>query len=85
MMPGCCKGRLTDLKPAVEVKVEIVDLKVPDHWHNLLHCLWSKAVGGPDYVKAEWIELENILFQAAAKALQKEEPRVESANRFCGA
>lgn len=73
------------MKPAVEVEVEIVDLKVPDHWHTLLHRLWSRAVGAPDYVKADWIELENILFQAAAKTLQKEPPEFPPDHLLCGA
>jgi len=51
--------------------LEIDDLKVPDQWHTLLHRLWSKAVGAPDYVKAEWIELEGILCQAATKLASK--------------
>ena len=51
----------------LELKVDSVDIKIPDQWHTLLHRLWSKAVGAPDYVKSEWIELESILFQATAK------------------
>jgi hypothetical protein len=51
----------------LEAGVDSIDVKVPDQWHTLLHRLWSKAVGAPDYVKAEWIELESILFHAAAK------------------
>lgn len=27
-------------------------------WHRLLHILWTKAVGQPDYDKATWLELE---------------------------
>jgi hypothetical protein len=45
------------------------DVRVPDQWHTLLHRLWSKAVGGPDYVKAEWMELETILLHASARLL----------------
>lgn len=40
---------------------------LPDKWHNLLHRLWSKATSHPDYVKAEWVELEGILVRCAAK------------------
>ena len=40
-------------------------LKLPNEWHNLLHRLWSKATENADYVKAEWTELESILFKAA--------------------
>lgn len=69
MMHRCLRGGLKQLK--TEVEVEIVDLRVPDHWHTLLHCLWSKAVGAADYVKDEWIELESILLQAAAKEMEK--------------
>jgi hypothetical protein len=39
--------------------------KMPERWHNLLHRLWSKATDDADYVKAEWMELEGILFNAA--------------------
>jgi hypothetical protein len=53
-------------------EVETMEMKLPDSWHKLLHRLWSKAVGTPDYAKNEWIELETILFQAAAKAVDKE-------------
>ena len=28
---------------------------------HLLHHLWTKAVGTPDYVKAEWKELEKCI------------------------
>lgn len=54
------------------LELEAADVKVPDQWHVLLHCLWSKAVGAPNYVKDEWMELESILFHAAAKLLQKQ-------------
>lgn len=43
-----------------------MEIRLPDSWHKLLHRLWSKAVGTPNYAKSEWIELETILFQAAA-------------------
>ncbi len=33
--------------------------------HELLHRLWSKAVGTPLYVKAEWRRLEALLFPAS--------------------
>lgn len=72
------------MKLAVEVEVEIVDLKVPDQWHTLLHRLWSKAVGAPGYVKTEWIELENILFQAAAKSLPRKKPGLPPDHPLCG-
>jgi hypothetical protein len=73
-----------ELKSAIrgeelEVNGSSVNVKVPDQWHTLLHRLWSKAVGAPDYVKAEWIELENILFQAAAKLVHKETEKKRSA------
>ncbi len=29
--------------------------------HRILHTLWTKAVGTPDYDKSEWRELEEIL------------------------
>ena len=29
--------------------------------HRILHTLWTKAVGTPDYVKSEWKELAEIL------------------------
>ena len=48
------------------------DLRVPDQWHTLLHRLWSKAVGAPDYVKAEWMELETILVQSSARFLPQQ-------------
>lgn len=50
----------------------MMEMKLPDSWHKLLHRLWSKAVGTPNYVKADWIELETILFQASAKVVDKE-------------
>lgn len=40
-------------------------LQLPEAWHNLLHRLWSKATNHADYVKAEWMELEAILREAA--------------------
>jgi hypothetical protein len=48
------------------------DLRVPDQWHTLLHRLWSKAVGAPDYVKAEWMELETILVHASSRFLPQQ-------------
>jgi hypothetical protein len=65
-----------ELKSAIrgeelEVNGSSVNVKVPDQWHTLLHRLWSKAVGAPDYVKAEWIELESILLHASAGLVQK--------------
>jgi hypothetical protein len=27
-------------------------------WHEKFHTLWTKAVGTPDYVKKEWLDLE---------------------------
>lgn len=35
--------------------------------HNLLHRLWTKAVGTPDYDKSEWTELERMLVNAPAE------------------
>ena len=35
--------------------------------HELLHTLWSKAVGTPDYVKSEWMELEKLLVNQQPK------------------
>lgn len=60
------------------LELEAADVKVPDQWHVLLHRLWSKAVGAPGYVKDEWMELDTILSQAAAKLLRKqtEDPSV---------
>lgn len=29
--------------------------------HRELQALWTKAVGSPDYVRAEWLELEKVL------------------------
>lgn len=31
--------------------------------HRLLHTLWSKAVGTPDYNKSEWRQLDVLLQQ----------------------
>lgn len=31
--------------------------------HILLHRLWTKAVGTPDYVKTDWISLEALLLK----------------------
>ena len=36
--------------------------------HLNLHKLWTKAVGQPDYVKAEWSELENSIQALAQEA-----------------
>ena len=33
--------------------------------HHLLHRLWTKAVGTPDYDKREWKELESRLIQGS--------------------
>ena len=54
---------MLELKTSIEIDTD--DIKVPDQWHNLLHRLWSKAVGTPDYVKDDWIELEQILHHVA--------------------
>lgn len=35
--------------------------------HRLLHLLWTKAVGKPDYVKAEWRALEVLLNRREGK------------------
>jgi len=32
--------------------------------NGLLHRLWTKAVGTPGYIKAEWMELEQIVWHA---------------------
>jgi hypothetical protein len=37
----------------------------PSDSHTLLHRLWSKAVGTADYDKAEWRQLETILWSVA--------------------
>lgn len=63
-------GGAQPLKRTVEL--EEAETQVPDQWHVLLHRLWSKAVGAPDYAKDEWMELESILFRAAARLLQKQ-------------
>ncbi len=49
--------------------------KLPDEWHNLLHTLWSKATGCPEYVKADWMKLERILFQGAEAIAELEANR----------
>ena len=38
------------------------------HWrhvHRLFHTLWTKAVGTKGYVKAEWGEMDRIIFRDA--------------------
>lgn len=35
--------------------------------HVALQKLWSKAVGSPGYVKAEWTELDNAIVDVAMK------------------
>jgi hypothetical protein len=42
-------------------------MNMPEEWQNLLHRLWSKATKEPDYVKAEWLQLETILLRCAAE------------------
>jgi hypothetical protein len=49
--------------------------KLPDEWFDLLHTLWSKATGCPGYVKADWMKLERIPFQAAEKMAELDESR----------
>ncbi len=49
--------------------------KLPDEWFDLLHRLWSKATGCPGYVKADWMKLESILFEAAEKMAEQDETR----------
>lgn len=47
---------------------------VPDwreHAHTALHRLWTKAVGTPDYVKAEWQELEVALYNLSREAAHR--------------
>jgi hypothetical protein len=76
------------LKSAIEVRmsgieVDAVDMKVPDQWHTLLHRLWSKAVGAPDYIKAEWIELESILLHAATRMAPKKSEELRADGPKC--
>jgi NADH:ubiquinone oxidoreductase subunit len=50
-----------------------MEMRLPEDWHNLLHHLWSKATREPDYVKAEWMQLEGILVRCAAEIQEREE------------
>lgn len=45
----------------------------PDH---LLHHLWTKAVGTPGYVKAEWVEMERAIVQLQHKLLKAHQEKV---------
>lgn len=40
--------------------------------HRLLHILWTKAVGTPNYNKQEWMELELRLHMLAATPIAKQ-------------
>lgn len=46
-----------------------------DRLHNAVHTLWTKAVGTPDYIKAEWILLEDLV-----ETQEKEIERLKSGN-----
>jgi len=35
--------------------------KEPLSPHDLLHRLWTKAVGTPEYIKAEWRAMERLI------------------------
>ncbi len=35
--------------------------RIEDQAHEILHRLWTKAVGNPNYNKEQWMELERIL------------------------
>jgi hypothetical protein len=35
--------------------------------HRILHVLWTKAVGKPDYVKSEWMLLEQEILELEKK------------------
>lgn len=39
---------------------------------SLLHPLWTKAVGAPDYVKVEWQILESVLYRMQRLLREKE-------------
>ncbi len=40
--------------------------------HGLLHTLWSKSVGTPDYNKREWGRLEALIGNAICTMLEPE-------------
>ena len=46
--------------------------QLPDEWFHLLHTLWTKATNSPDYVKAEWMQLESILHRSAEAIARQE-------------
>jgi hypothetical protein len=35
--------------------------------HRILHVLWTKAVGKPDYIKSEWLLLEQLILKLQEK------------------
>lgn len=48
-----------------------------------LHKLWTRAVGTPGYVKADWRELDNAIYQLATDGpgdVLPEEPKDDEAN-----
>jgi len=48
---------------------------------TLLHQLWSKAVGTPNYNKQQWIELENHLKELESLVKELEQSRRREANK----
>lgn len=61
----CCEAvtLLASSRPAEGNLVAIK--KLPGGWFDLLHRLWTKASPGPNYVKADWMRLEQVLFEGA--------------------
>jgi NADH:ubiquinone oxidoreductase subunit len=51
-------------------------MKMPEEWDSLLHHLWSKATREPDYLKAEWMQLERILVRCAAEMQKHQQSSV---------
>ncbi len=44
--------------------------------HNLLHRLWTKAVGTPDYDKSEWKDLEGAILTLGRDLKEAEKAEV---------
>lgn len=39
--------------------------------HSLLHRLWTKATGTPDYIKTDWINLEYYILKMQKELEEK--------------
>jgi hypothetical protein len=81
--PGCDEYGASHTTPSIEhPAVPAQEAPQMQKRHNLLHRLWTKAVGTRNYDKSEWTELERILVNApiepqAGAQVPSQEPNKE--------